>query len=56
MTQMQCNFNHGKAVHIIHSAGMAYHQNDVLHIIKPTETCTLRVMIYTFGDEIHADG
>jgi hypothetical protein len=24
---------HGKAVHIINSAGIAYHQNKVLHII-----------------------
>ena len=27
--------NHGKAVYIINSAGIAYHQHEVLYIIKP---------------------
>ena len=46
-------FYHGKAVHIINSEGIAYHQNEVLHIIIAKALCTLRVMIYTFGDDIH---
>ena len=27
--------NHSEAVYIIHSEGMAYHQHEVLYIIKP---------------------
>ena len=46
--------NHGGAVYIINIAEIAYHQNEVLYIIKPTEY-TLRVMIYAYGDDIHAD-
>ena len=46
-------FHRGKAVHIINSVGIAYHQNEVLHIIIAKALYTLRVMIYTFGDDIH---
>jgi hypothetical protein len=30
---IKCNLHHSKAVHIINSAGIAYHQNGVLYII-----------------------
>ena len=43
-----------EASYIINSEGIAYHQNEVLYIIKP-QIYTLRVMIYAFGDDIHAD-
>ena len=33
-------------LHIINSAGIAYHHCE--------KKCSLRLMIYTFGDEIHA--
>ena len=33
---------------------LVYHQHEVLYIIKP-QRYTLRVMIYAFGDDIHAD-
>ena len=39
-------------MHIINSVGIAYHQNKVLHIIIAKALYTLRVMIYTFGDDI----
>ena len=39
-------------MHIINSVGIAYHQNEVLHIIIAKALYTLRVMIYTFGDDI----
>ena len=33
--------NQGEALHIINSAGIAYHQHAVLHLIKPQEgLCT----------------
>ena len=37
--------NHGEAVHIIHSKGMAYHQQVLLHIIKLQAYARYRVMI-----------
>ena len=33
--------NQGEALHIINSAGIAYHQHAVLHLIKPQEKYTL---------------
>ena len=32
-----------------------YHQCEALYIIKPQENTRWRVMIYAFGDDIHAD-
>ena len=46
--------NQGEALYIINSEGIAYHQNKVLYIIKPQEY-TPSVMIYAYGDDIHAD-
>ena len=47
--------NHGEAVHIIHSEGMAYHQQVLLHIIKLQAYARYRVMIYRpkGADDIH---
>ncbi|MBR3954440.1 MAG: hypothetical protein IKJ63_03085 [Clostridia bacterium] len=46
-------------MHIINSVGIAYHQCEALHIIKPTEMHTFGVMRYNNGiavvDDIHAD-
>ena len=39
--------NHAKGVYIINSKGIAYHQHEVLYIIKPQAGCTLA------RDEIH---
>ena len=37
-----CNLiNHAGGVYIINSEGIAYHQHEVLYIIKPQERCTL---------------
>ena len=33
--------NHAEGVDIINSEGIAYHQHEVLYIIKPQERCTL---------------
>ena len=40
--------------YIINSEGIVYHQGEALYIIKP-QKYTLRVMIYAYGDDIHAD-
>ena len=41
-------------LHIINSAGIAYHQDEVLYIIIGKAKYSLRLVIYTFGDEMHA--
>ncbi len=43
-----------EAVYIINSVGIAYPQHEVLYIIIAKAEYSLRLMIYTFGDEIHA--
>ena len=46
--------NHQGASLVYHPQLVAvYHQHEVLYIIKP-QRYTLRVMIYAFGDDIHA--
>ena len=40
-------FQHGKAVYIINSEGIAYHQHEVLYIIKPQENTRWRVMRFS---------
>ena len=46
--------NHAKGVYIINSEGIAYHQRlAVVYHHCESEYC-LRLMICTFGDEIHA--
>ena len=44
--------NHAEGVYIIRRKAV-YHQGEALYIIKP-QRYTLRVMIYAFGDDIHA--
>jgi len=46
--------NHAAGVYIINSAGIAYYQNEVLYIIIAKGKYSLRLMIYTYGDDIHA--
>jgi len=41
-------------LYIINSAGIAYHQDKVLYIIIGKAKYSLRLVIYTFGDEMHA--
>jgi len=41
-------------VYIINSSGIAYHQDEVLYIIIAKAKYSLRLMIYTIGDEMHA--
>jgi len=41
--------NHAEGVYIINSAGIAYHQHEVLYIIKPQEDARWRVMRYKGG-------
>ena len=47
--------NHAKGVYIINSKGIAYHQHEVLYIIKPQENARWRVMRYSpkGADDIH---
>ena len=39
--------HHAEGVHIINSEGIAYHQHEVLYIIKPQENTRWRVMRYS---------
>ena len=39
--------NQGEALYIINSAGIAYHQNEVLYVIKPQEDTSQSVMRYS---------
>ena len=45
--------NQGEALYIIRSLSAVYHQHEVLYIIKSQEYAP-SVMIYTYGDDIHA--
>ena len=47
--------NHAEGVHIINSVGIAYHQHEVLYIIKPQEDARCRVMRYSpkGADDMH---
>ena len=51
--------NQGEALYIINSAGIAYHQHAVLHLIKPQGGIIhgFAVMLYSSkgADDIHAD-
>ncbi|MBQ6872781.1 MAG: hypothetical protein IJO24_00570 [Clostridia bacterium] len=52
--------NQGEALYIINSVGIAYHQNEVLYVIKPTKYTPEGVMRYKGGiaalDDIQPDG
>ena len=47
--------NHAKGVYIINSKGIAYHQHEVLYIIKLQVDARWRVMRYSLkgADDIH---
>ena len=47
--------NRGEALYIINFAEIAYHQDEVLYIIIAKAKYSLRLMIYAYGDDIHAD-
>ena len=52
-TKLAHSKNHAEGVYIIRRKAV-YHQGEALYIIKP-QRYTLRVMIYAFGDDIHAN-
>ena len=56
---IKAEINQCGALYIINSVGIAYHQNEVLYIVKPTEIHTYGVMRYKGDnvalDDIHAD-
>ena len=46
---IKAEINQGGALYIINSEGIAYHQNEVLYIIKPQGNARWRVMRYKVG-------
>ena len=49
------HLNHGEAVYIINSEGIVYHQGASLVYHQAAGNARWRVMIYAFGDDMHAD-
>ena len=47
--------NHGEAVYIIKTKSCISSIPQELYIIIAKAECSLRLMIYTFGDEMHAN-